>query len=42
MYAVGMVQKGFDGYAIPSLSLSPAFPGSEKLRADYMAHLQKL
>lgn len=29
-----MVQKGFDGYAIPSLSLSPAFPGSQKLRAN--------
>lgn len=33
MYAVDMIQKGFDGYAIPSLSLSPAFPGSQKLRA---------
>lgn len=31
MYAVGMVQKGFDGYVIPSLSISPAFPGSQKL-----------
>lgn len=37
-----MAQKGFDGYAIPSLSLFPAFPGSQKLRADYMVHLQKL
>lgn len=33
MYAVDMIQKGFDGYAIPSLSLSPAFPGLQKLRA---------
>lgn len=34
MYAVDMLQKGFDGYAIPSLSPSPAFPGSQKLRAN--------
>lgn len=29
-----MVQKGFDGYAVLSLSISSAFPGSQKLRAN--------